>query len=49
MGARGRGAWHAQGLMLHMPGRWRFIFDLALDGRDGVGQRGGTPAISSGR
>ena len=31
--ARGPGLYHAEGLMLHMPGRWRFIFDLALDGR----------------
>jgi YtkA-like len=30
---RGDGLYHAEGLMLHMPGRWRFIFDLALDGR----------------
>ena len=30
---RGPGLYHAEGLMLHMPGRWRFIFDLALDGR----------------
>ncbi|HEY6512190.1 MAG TPA: FixH family protein [Burkholderiaceae bacterium] len=31
--ARGPGLYHAEGLMLHMPGRWRFIFDLDLDGR----------------
>ena len=31
--ARGPGLYRAEGLMLHMPGRWRFIFDLALDGR----------------
>ncbi len=26
--ALGAGRFEAQGLMLHMPGRWRFIFDL---------------------
>jgi hypothetical protein len=31
--ARGDELYHAEGLLLHMPGRWRFIFDLALDGR----------------
>ena len=31
--ARGAGLYRAEGLLLHMPGRWRFIFDLALDGR----------------
>ncbi|HEX6017311.1 MAG TPA: FixH family protein [Burkholderiaceae bacterium] len=31
--ARDAGRYRAEGLMLHMPGRWRFIFDLALDGR----------------
>lgn len=31
--ARSRGLYRAEGLMLHMPGRWRFIFDVALDGR----------------
>ena len=31
--ARGQGLYRAEGLLLHMPGRWRFIFDLALDGR----------------
>ena len=31
--ARDAGLYRAEGLMLHMPGRWRFIFDLALDGR----------------
>lgn len=31
--ARGDGLYRAEGLMLHMPGRWRFIFDLALEGR----------------
>jgi len=28
--ARGPGLYHAEGLMLHMPGRWRFIFDLTV-------------------
>jgi len=27
------GSYRAEGLLLHMPGRWRFIFDLSLDGR----------------
>lgn len=27
------GAQRADGLLFHMPGRWRVIFDLALDGR----------------
>lgn len=27
------GVYRAQGLMFHMPGRWRVIFDIALDGR----------------
>lgn len=31
--ARGPGLYRAEGLMLHMPGRWRFLFDLQLDGR----------------
>jgi len=31
--AREPGLYRAEGLLLHMPGRWRFIFDLALDGR----------------
>lgn len=31
--ARGPGVYRAEGLMLHMPGRWRFLFDLQLDGR----------------
>jgi len=31
--ALGDGRYAADGLLLHMPGRWRFIFDLALDGR----------------
>ena len=31
--ARGAGLYRAEGLMLHMPGRWRFVFDLQLDGR----------------
>lgn len=30
---RGSGRWRADGLLLHMPGRWRFVFELALDGR----------------
>jgi hypothetical protein len=29
--ALGPGTYRAQGLMFHMPGRWRVIFDLALD------------------
>jgi len=32
--ARGDGLYRAEGLLLHMPGRWRFIFDLVLDGRN---------------
>ena len=32
--ARGALRYRAEGLLLHMPGRWRFMFDLALD--DGV-------------
>ena len=28
----GAGRYRADGLMFHMPGRWRFIFDLAVDG-----------------
>ena len=31
--SRGPGLYRAEGLMLHMPGRWRFMFDLQLDGR----------------
>lgn len=31
--ALGAGRYRADGLMFHMPGRWRFIFDLAVDGR----------------
>jgi YtkA-like len=31
--ALGPGVYRAQGLMFHMPGRWRLIFDVALDGR----------------
>jgi hypothetical protein len=31
--ARGAGLYRAEGLMLHMPGRWRFMFDLGLQGR----------------
>jgi len=27
------GVYRAQGLMFHMPGRWRVIFDLPLEGR----------------
>jgi hypothetical protein len=27
------GVWRAKGLMLHMPGTWRVIFDLPLEGR----------------
>jgi hypothetical protein len=30
--ALGAGRYRAEGLMFHMPGRWRFIFDLAVDG-----------------
>ena len=29
----GDGRYAAEGLLLHMPGRWRFIFDLERDGR----------------
>lgn len=31
--AMGDGRWRADGLMLHMPGRWRFVFELSADGR----------------
>ena len=27
------GRWRADGLLLHMPGRWRLLFDLSADGR----------------
>jgi hypothetical protein len=27
------GRYRAEGLMLHMPGRWEFLFDLSADGR----------------
>jgi hypothetical protein len=27
------GLYRAEGLMLHMPGRWEFLFDLSADGR----------------
>lgn len=27
------GRWRADGLLLHMPGRWRLVFDLSADGR----------------
>lgn len=30
--ALGAGRFRADGLMFHMPGRWRFVFDLAVDG-----------------
>jgi hypothetical protein len=30
--ALGAGRYRADGLMFHMPGRWRFVFDLAVDG-----------------
>lgn len=30
---RGAGQFRAEGLMLHMPGRWRFLFDLQLADR----------------
>ena len=29
--AEGRGQFTARGLLLHMPGRWEFAFDLATD------------------
>ena len=29
----GAGVYRAEGLMFHMPGRWRLLFDLELDGR----------------
>lgn len=29
----GAGVFRAQGLMFHMPGRWRVIFDIEADGR----------------
>lgn len=29
--ARGDGQFAVEGLMFHMPGRWRFIFDIATD------------------
>lgn len=31
--AQGDGRFRAEGLLLHMPGRWRFSFDLVTDGR----------------
>lgn len=27
------GRWRADGLLLHMPGRWRLLFELSADGR----------------
>jgi hypothetical protein len=27
------GLYRAEGLMLHMPGRWEFLFELSADGR----------------
>lgn len=29
----GDGRYRADGLLLHMPGRWRFLFELSADGR----------------
>lgn len=29
----GDGRYRAEGLLLHMPGRWRLLFELSLDGR----------------
>lgn len=31
--ALGDGRYRADGLLLHMPGRWRFLFELSADGR----------------
>ncbi len=31
--ALGDGRYRVDGLLLHMPGRWRFVFDLSADGR----------------
>jgi hypothetical protein len=31
--ALGPGRWRAEGLMLHMPGRWEFVFELRSGGR----------------
>ncbi len=31
--AAGDGAWRADGLLFHMPGRWQLAFDVAVDGR----------------
>jgi hypothetical protein len=31
--ALGAGRYRAEGLMLHMPGRWRLLFELSVDGR----------------
>ena len=31
--ARGDGRYVAEGLLFHMPGRWRLVFDVAADGR----------------
>ena len=31
--ARGPGRYVAEGLMFHMPGRWRLLFDVERDGR----------------
>ena len=31
--ALGEGRYRAEGLMLHMAGRWRLLFDVSIDGR----------------
>lgn len=35
----GTGQFAVEGLMFHMPGRWRFIFDIDLEQADGAGGR----------
>jgi hypothetical protein len=33
LSAGGDGRWIAEGLLLHMPGRWRLLFDVEREGR----------------
>jgi hypothetical protein len=33
LASRGDGRYLAEGLLFHMPGRWRLLFDLERDGR----------------
>ena len=30
----GPGAWRASGLLLHMPGKWEFVFGVRVDGKN---------------